>query len=191
MGTLAELPIPVLSKIPILGEILFSQNALVYTAVLLSLFLYYVLYKTSLGLELRSVGENPKAADSLGVNVFRMRYAAATIGGALMGLAGAYLPMVFTGTFTAGIVAGRGWISIALTFFGGWSPHLILLGALFFAGVEVLASRVQVGGLGIPYQFLRMAPYIATLLVMMFASRWLRAPAFLGGNYDRERRSLD
>jgi simple sugar transport system permease protein len=189
--TLDALPIPVLSRIPILGPILFEQNILVYFAVLLSLFLYYILYKTSLGLELRSVGENPKAADSLGVNVSGFRYVATALGGALMGLAGAYLPMVFTGTFTEGMVAGRGWISIALTFFGGWSPHVILVGALFFAGVEVLALRVQVRGLGIPYQFLLMAPYVATILVMIFASSRLRAPAFLGGNYDRERRSLD
>jgi len=188
--TLKSVPIPILSGIPILGPILFNQNLLVYFAILLSLFLYYLLYKTSSGLELRSVGENPKAADSLGVNVSRMRYVTAIVGGMLMGLAGAYLPMVYTGTFTQGMVQGRGWISIALTFFGGWSPLPILLGSLFFAGVEVLALRVQVGGLGVPYQFLLTLPYIATILVMIFASRRLRPPAFLGQNYDRERRTL-
>ena len=188
--TLKSVPIPILSDIPILGPILFNQNLLVYFAILLSLFLYYLLYKTSIGLELRSVGENPKAADSLGVNVSRMRYVTAIVGGMLMGLAGAYLPMVYTGTFTQGMVQGRGWISIALTFFGGWSPLPILLGSLFFAGVEVLALRVQVGGLGVPYQFLLTLPYIATILVMIFASRRLRPPAFLGQNYDRERRTL-
>jgi simple sugar transport system permease protein len=188
--TLKSVPIPVLSQIPILGEIFFNQNLLVYFAILLSIFLYYLLYKTSFGLELRAVGENPKAADSLGVNVVRMRYATAIVGAMLMGMAGAYLPMVYTGTFTEGMVQGRGWIAIALTFFGGWSPHLILLGSLFFAGVEVLALRVQIGGFGIPYQFLLTLPYIATILVMMFAFRWVRAPAFLGQNYDRERRTL-
>ena len=188
--TLKDVPIPVLSQIPILGDIFFNQNWLVYFAILLSIFLYYLLYKTSIGLELRSVGENPKAADSLGVNVSLMRYATAIVGGMLMGLAGAYLPMVYTGTFTEGMVQGRGWIAIALTFFGGWSPHLIFLGALFFAGVEVLALRVQVGGLGIPYQFLLTLPYIATILVMIFAFKWVRAPAFLGQNYDREKRTL-
>ena len=188
--TLKSVPIPVLSGIPILGEVLFNQNLLVYFAVLLSIFLYYLLYKTSFGLELRAVGENPKAADSLGVNVVRMRYATAIVGAMLMGMAGAYLPMVYTGTFTEGMVQGRGWIAIALTFFGGWSPHLIFLGSLFFAGVEVLALRVQIGGFGIPYQFLLTLPYIATILVMMFAFRWVRAPAFLGQNYDRERRTL-
>lgn len=188
--TLQDVPIPLLSQIPILGDVLFKQNWLVYASILLSLFLYYLLYKTSFGLDLRAVGENPKAADSLGVHVSRMRYGTAIAGGALMGLAGAYLPMVYTGTFTEGMVQGRGWIAIALTFFGGWSPHLILLGALFFAGVEVLALRVQVGGLGIPYQFLLTLPYIATILVMVFAVRWIKAPAFLGQNYDREKRIL-
>jgi ABC-type uncharacterized transport system permease subunit len=188
--TLKSVPIPGLSQIPVLGAILFNQNVLVYFAILLSLFLYYFLYRTSLGMELRAVGENPKAADSLGVNVVRMRYGAAMVGGMLMGLAGAYLPMVYTGTFTEGMVQGRGWIAIALTFFGGWTPHLILPGALFFAGVEVLALRVQIGGVGIPYQFLLTLPYVATILVMIFAFKWVRAPAFLGRNYDRERRTL-
>ncbi len=188
--TLRSLPIPGLSQIPILGDIFFNQNWMVYFAVLLSVFLYYLLYRTSFGLELRSVGENPKAADSLGVNVSLMRYVTAMVGGMLMGLAGAYLPMVYTGTFTEGMVQGRGWIAIALTFFGGWTPHLILPGALFFAGVEVLALRVQVGGFGIPYQLLLTLPYIATILVMIFAFKWVRAPAFLGQNYDRERRTL-
>lgn len=188
--TLQDVPIPGLSQIPILGELFFNQNWLVYLAILLSIFLYYLLYKTSIGLELRAVGENPMAADSLGVNVLAMRYTTAVIGGMLMGLAGAYLPMVYTGTFTEGIVRGRGWLAIALTFFGGWSPHLIFLGSLFFAGIEVLSFRVQVQGTSIPYQFLLMLPYVATILVMMPAFKWVRAPAFLGQNYDRERRTL-
>jgi len=188
--TLPGVPIPGLSQIPLLGEIFFNQNWLVYLTILLSIFLYYLLYRTQFGLELRAVGENPKAADSLGVNGSLLRYMTAIVGGILMGLAGAYLPMVFTGTFTEGIVRGRGWLAIALTFFGGWSPHLIFLGALFFAGVEVLAFKVQVGGGGIPYQFLLMLPYLATMLVMVFAFRRVRVPAFLGQNYDREKRTL-
>lgn len=190
IATLDTLPVPGLSQIPILGDVFFNQNWLVYFSILLSIFLYYFLYKTSYGLELRAVGENPKAADSLGVNVVRMRYITAIVGGMLMGLAGAYLPMAYTGTFTEGMVRGRGWISIALTFFGGWSPHLILFGALFFAAVEVLGLKFQIGGFGIPYQFLLMLPYIATILVMMFAFRLVRVPAFLGQNYDREKRTL-
>jgi ABC-type uncharacterized transport system permease subunit len=188
--TLKGVPIPILSRIPIIGEIFFNQNWLVYFSILLSIFLYYFMYKTSYGLELRAVGENPKAADSLGVSVSTRRYLTAIVGGMLMALAGAYLPMAYTGTFTEGMVAGRGWIAIALTFFGGWTPHLILFGAFFFAGVETLALKFQVGGSGVPYQFLLMLPYIATIIVMMFAFRLVRAPAFLGQNYDREKRSL-
>jgi general nucleoside transport system permease protein len=189
--TLPSVAIPGLVQIPYLGEILFNQNILVYSAVLLSLFLYYFMYKTSYGIELRAVGEAPQAADSLGIDVVRTRYIATILGCALMGLAGAYIPMIYTGLFTEGIVKGRGWISIALTFFGGWSPHLIFLGALFFAAIEVLAYNVQVGGVGIPYQVLLMLPYVFTILVMIFTFRRARVPAFLGKNYDREKRALN
>jgi len=188
--TLKDVPIPLLSKIPVLGNVFFNQNWLVYLSVVVSIILYTLLYKTRIGLDLRSVGENPMAADSLGVNVKLMRYATAIIGGMLIGLAGAYLPMVYTGIFTEGMTKGRGWIAIALTFFGGWRPHTIFAGSLFFAGVEVLAYQAQVSGIGIPYQFLLMLPFIATILVMMFTFRRARVPAFLGQNYDREKRSL-
>ena len=188
--TLPNVPIPLLSKIPLVGDIIFNQNLMVYTAILLSFALSYLLYRTSFGLSLRSVGENPMAADSLGVNVQRMRYLTSVLGGALIALAGVYLPMVYTGTFTPDMVRGRGWISIALTFFGGWSPVPIFFGSLFFAGIDVLAQQAQVGGIGIPYQFLQMLPFIATILVMVFSFRRARVPAFLGQNYDREKRSL-
>jgi simple sugar transport system permease protein len=188
--TLKDIPIPLLSKIPVIGPVLFNQNILVYVSILLSIFLWYFLFKTSYGLELRSVGENPMAADSLGVNVVRSRYLTSMIGGMLMGLAGVYLPMVYTGTFTADMVRGRGWIAIALTFFGGWSPIPIFFGSLFFAAIDVLASQAQVGGIAIPYQFLQMLPFIATILVMMVSFRRARVPAFLGQNYDREKRTV-
>ncbi|WP_420630564.1 ABC transporter permease [Candidatus Leptofilum sp.] len=187
--TLKKIPIPLLSDIPVVGEVLFSQNLFVYFAVLLSLSLYYFLYKTQMGLELRSVGESPKTADSMGIDVNRLRFATAVVGGALIGLAGVYLPMVYTGTFTEGIVQGRGWLSTALTFFGGWQPHYIFFGSFFFAIVEVFALRAQVFGSGLPHQLLLTFPYITTLLVMMFGTRWARTPAYLGQNYDREKRS--
>ena len=187
--TLQPVPIPALSQIPFIGPIFFNQNILVYFSILLSLVLYYFLYWTSWGMNLRAIGENPKAADSLGIDVTKHIYITAIIGGMLMGLAGAYLPMVYTGTYTDGIVQGRGWLAIALTFFGGWTPQFVLLGSLFFAGIEVLALRVQLGGLGIPHQFLQMIPYLATILVMIFAFRNVRPPAFLGLNYDRESRT--
>jgi ABC-type uncharacterized transport system permease subunit len=188
--TLKEIPIPLLSKIPFIGEVFFNQNILVYGSVLISVFLWWFMYKTSFGLSLRSTGEYPQASDSLGINVKLMRYFASTVGGALIGLAGVYLPMVYTGTFTEGMVKGRGWLAIALTFFGGWKPINILFGSLFFAGVEILAYKVQVTGIGIPYQYLLMLPYVATLLVMMFTFRRSTVPGFLGQNYDREKRSL-
>jgi simple sugar transport system permease protein len=188
--TLPNLPIPLLSQIPVLGDIFFNQNWMVYFAVLLSIALYYLLFKTGFGLSLRSVGENPMAADSLGINVVRMRYLTAAVGGMLIALAGIYLPLVYTGTFTTDMVRGRGWISIALTFFGGWSPIPIFFGSLFFAGIDVLAQQAQVGGIPIPYQFLQMLPFIATILVMLVSFRRARVPAFLGQNYDREKRSL-
>ena len=188
--TLPRLPIPLLSTIPVVGPILFDQNLLVYGSALLSLLLYYFLYQTSYGLAWRAVGENPRAADSLGVNVIRIQYTGVILGSMLMAVAGAYLPMVYTGTFTAGIVQGRGWLAIALTFFGGWRPHLIFFGALFFATVEVISLRAQILGSVVPYQFLLTLPYLTTILVMIFAFKWAKTPAFLGLNYDREKRSL-
>lgn len=188
--TLKDISIPLLSKIPFIGEIFFNQNILVYGAVLVSVFLWWFLYKTSFGLSLRSTGEYPQAADSLGISVTSMRYLTAIVGGALIGIAGVYLPMVYTGTFTDGMVKGRGWLAIALTFFGGWKPINILIGSLFFAGIEVLSYKVQVSGSGIPYQFLLMLPYLATILVMIFTFKRSTIPGFLGQNYDREKRSL-
>ncbi|MBP9676294.1 MAG: ABC transporter permease [Anaerolineaceae bacterium] len=188
--TLKDIPIPLLSQIPFIGPILFNQNLLVYFSVLASIILWYVIYRTNLGLRLRSVGENPKAADSLGIDVVRYRYVTSIIGGMFIGLAGAYLPMVYTGTFTDLMTKGRGWLAIALSFFGGWSPIPILFGSLFFAGIEVLSYRFQVGGSFIPYQFLLMLPYVATIIVMIFTFGKTRVPAFLGQNYDRERRTL-
>lgn len=188
--TLKNISIPVLSQIPLIGPILFNQNILVYVSILVSIGLWYFLYRTQKGLELRSVGEYPMTADSLGINTTKMRYWSTIIGGMLIGMAGAYLPMVYAGTFTEGMTMGRGWLAIALTFFGGWSPLPILFGSLFFSAVEVLAFRVQVIGIALPYQILQMLPYVATILVMIFTFKRSRVPGFLGQNYDREKRSL-
>lgn len=186
--TLSDYPIPLLSDIPVVGEILFDQDLVVYFTFLLAFALWWFMYRTNAGLKFRSVGENPKAADSLGIPVVRTRMWAAIAGSALMCMAGAYLPMVYTGTFTEGMVGGRGWLVIALAFLGGWRPQLVVAGAAFFAGMEVLALRSQVAGIGIPHQFVLMLPYVATLLVMVFAFRWARQPAYLGLNYNRESR---
>jgi simple sugar transport system permease protein len=189
VDTLPRIEIPLLSEIPLLGTALFSHNVLVYLAALVTVGLWYFLYRTRAGLNLRSVGENPKAADSLGIPVVRTRLWTTAAGGALMGVAGAFLPLVYTGTFTEGIVGGRGWLAIALTFFGGWRPQFIAAGALFFATMDVVALRAEVSGIDIPSQVLLVIPYVATLLVMIFAFRWARVPEFLGRNYDRESRT--
>ncbi len=188
--TLSKIPIPGLSRIPIVGALLFNHNLFVYFTVTLSLFLYYFLYKTSYGMEWRSVGENPRAADSLGINVTRTRYVAAIVGSMLIALAGVFLPMAYTGTFAEGITQGRGWLSIALTFFGGWRPHTIFLGAFFFAGIELFALRSQIMGAGIPHQLLLTLPFIVTLIIMSIGGKWAQVPGFLGRNYDREQRSV-
>ena len=186
--TLEDWSIPLLSEIPFLGEVLFDHDLVVYFAFAVSFALYWFMYKTNAGLSFRSIGENPKSADSLGINVARARTWSTVVGAGLMGMAGAYLPMVYTGLYTEGMVAGRGWLVIALAFLGGWRPQLVVAGAAFFAGMEVLALRAQVAGIGIPHQFVLMLPYIATLLVMVFAFRWARQPVFLGRNYNRESR---
>lgn len=188
--TLQNLPIPLLHQIPLIGPVLFNHNILVYLSILISVGFWYFLFRTQKGLEMRAVGENPMAADSLGINTVRNRYLAAIIGGALIALAGAYLPMVYTGTFTELMTRGRGWLSIALTFFGGWSPMPIFWGSLFFSAIDVASISLQTAGFPIPYQYLLMVPYLATILVMVFTFGKARVPGFLGMNYDRENRNL-
>lgn len=186
--TFEDKPIPLLADIPVVGEILFSHDYVVYFAFVVSFAIYWFMYRTNAGLKFRAVGENPKSADSVGINVTAAKMWASILGAALVGVAGAYLPMAYTGIFTEGIVAGRGWIVIALAFLAGWRPHLAVAGAAFFAGMEVLALRAQVAGIGIPHQFVLMLPFVATLVVMLFAFKWARQPKFLGVNYDRESR---
>ncbi|WP_235735220.1 ABC transporter permease [Nocardioides alcanivorans] len=186
--TLTKFEIPVLSDIPVIGEALFRQDYLFYFAVVLSIVLYWFMQRTSAGLNFRSVGENPKAADSLGVNVTLARTWSTVVGSGLIGIAGAYFPLHFTGIYTDGMIAGRGWLVIALAFLGGWRPAYVVAGAAFFAAMDALGQKAQVMGLGIPHQFIEMLPFVATLLVMVFAFRWARQPAHLGLNYDRESR---
>lgn len=188
IDTLRELKVPLLSKIPAIGEIFFSHDYVVYFAFAVSIAIYWFMYRTNAGLKFRAIGENPKSADSVGINVVATKMWATVAGSALIAMGGAYLPMAYTGIFTEGIVAGRGWIVIALAFLAGWRPHLAIAGAAFFAGMEVLALRAQVAGIGIPHQFVLMLPFVATLIVMLFAFKWARQPKFLGVNYDRESR---
>jgi general nucleoside transport system permease protein len=183
--------IPVLSDLPIVGELLFRFDVLVYLSILLVPVLWFVLYKTRLGVTLRSVGENPSAADALGVNVTFVRYAAVTFGGMMAGVGGAYLSISYAPAWIEGMTAGAGWIVIALTIFAIWDPRRALLGAYLFGGVRVLQFRLQ--PLGISPNLLNMLPYLLTILVLLLisgqaAKRRIGAPAALMTAYSREDR---
>jgi general nucleoside transport system permease protein len=182
-------PIPLLSEIPFVGPILFNQYALSYLALLLVPLTAFLLYRTPWGLALRTVGENPRAADVAGVNVSAMRYEALVISGALMGAAGAFLSMAQFNAFTFGVVSGRGWVCIALVVFGMWSPWKSALGALLFASIDALQLRLQAGGaFHLPYQVFLMMPFVLTILAMALVSRNARAPAALLVPFRKEER---
>ncbi len=177
--------IPGLSDIPWLGPALFRQHPLVYLTVLLTLALVWFLYRTRAGLVLRSVGENPESAHALGYPVRWIRLGAVVVGGALCGLAGAYISIVYTPLWVEGMVAGKGWIALALTTFATWRPARVLLGAYLFGGVTMLQFHLQSVGVEVPSQFLSMLPYVATIVVLALISRnpqWIRInmPAAMG-----------
>lgn len=177
--------IPVLKDIPVLGPALFRQHPMVYLAIALVLWLVWFLYRSRAGLVLRSVGESPESAHALGYPVRRIRLAAVVAGGALCGLAGAYLSIVYTHLWVEGMVAGKGWIALALTTFATWRPARVLLGAYLFGGVTMLQFYFQSIGVDVPSQFLTMLPYLATVVVLALISRnpaWIRVnmPASLG-----------
>ncbi len=189
--TLPVLDTPLLGAIPFAGEVFFRQNALVYVSYLLVAAVWFFLFKTPLGLRLRACGENPRAADSLGIEVGRMRYGACAVGGLLLGLAGAYLPLVITGTFTDNIVNGRGWLALMLVIFGRWLPFWSFLGAVLFAYVDAFQFKVSALpeiAKAIPPQFLQMLPYIFAMIVLVQVARGAEAPRALARPYDREAR---
>ncbi len=177
--------VPVLADLPWIGPALFQHHPLVYGAVALALALIWFLYRTRAGLIVRSVGENPHAAHALGYPVRLIRFAAVVAGGALCGLAGAYLSIIYTPLWVEGMVAGKGWIALALTTFATWRPARVLLGAYLFGGVTMLQFHLQGAGVELPSQFLSMLPYVATIVVLVLISRnpqWIRVnmPASLG-----------
>lgn len=177
--------LPVLNHIPILGEIL-EQYALTYMALALVPICWWVLYRTNFGLQIRSVGENPEAADAAGVNVFLIRYLALAIAGGLMAAGGAFLSLAQLGSFTYGIIAGRGWVCIALIIFGNWKPQRVLWGALLFGGVFALQLRLQTTGLDLPYEIFLALPYLVTIVALAIAGRNAAYPAALLKPYKRE-----
>ncbi|MGQ0572346.1 MAG: ABC transporter permease [Armatimonadota bacterium] len=186
--TLPRVALPGLSEIPFLGPILFTQHVLVYVAAALVAAAYVLLTRTTLGLRLQAAGENPRAADAVGIDIFKLRFFATILGGMLIGLAGATLPMTITGTFTEGMSAGRGWIALMLVIFGRWRPGAILVGALLFAYVEALQFRLALEARGIPTQFMLMLPYLFAIVALIRVSRGAEAPQALGRAYDREAR---
>jgi simple sugar transport system permease protein len=181
----AHFAIPVLADIPLLGPALFRHHPLVYFTVALALGMIWFLYRTRAGLILRSVGESPESAHALGYPVRRIRLLAVVAGGALCGLAGAYISIIYTPLWVEGMVAGKGWIALALTTFATWRPARVLLGAYLFGGVTMLQFHLQGSGVNVPSQFLTMLPYVATIVVLALISRnpqWIRVnmPASIG-----------
>jgi simple sugar transport system permease protein len=185
---LPELPkftLPWLRDLPLIGPALFRQHPLVYLTVAFAAALVWFLYRTRAGLILRSVGEAPESAHALGYPVRRIRLAAVVAGGALCGLAGAFISTVYTPLWVENMVAGRGWIALALTTFATWRPGRVLLGAYLFGGVTMLQFHLQASGVHVPSQWLSMLPYLATIVVLALISRnpaWIRVnmPASLG-----------
>src|SRR5215213_5724323 len=177
--------LPLLGDIPVLGPALFRQHPMVYLAIGIVAWLVWFLYRSRSGLVLRSVGESPESAHALGYPVRRIRLLAVVAGGALCGLSGAYIAIVYTPLWVEGMVAGKGWIALALTTFAHWRPARVLLGAYLFGGVTMLQFQLQGAGVEVPSEFLGMLPYLATILVLALISRnpaWIRVnmPASLG-----------
>ena len=180
------LHIPGLSTIPVLGEVLFQHNILVYLAFLLVPASWFVLNKTTLGLKIRAVGENPEAADSLGVSVKGIRYFTCILGGTLSGVAGASLSIALLNVFQQNLTNGMGFIAVALVYFGGWRPLGVMVGSLLFSMVNSLQLWVQVLGIPIPSDIAVMMPYVLTILALVVAVQRVRPPTALTKPFERE-----
>ena len=177
--------VPFLADVPLVGPALFRQHPMVYLAIALTIALAWFLYRSRAGLVLRAVGESPESAHALGYPVRRIRLAAVMAGGALCGISGAYISVVYTPLWVEGMIAGKGWIALALTTFATWRPARVLLGAYLFGGVTMLQFHLQGEGVQVSSQLLTMLPYLATIAVLVLISRnaaWIRAnmPASLG-----------
>ena len=186
LPTLSSLPIPLLSDIPIIGSALFNQAPTTYFTYLLAPALWYFVYRTEWGLELRAVGEEPDAAAAAGVRVKQSRFWATVFGGALAGIAGAHLALAHAGTFAENMSAGRGFIAIAVVVLGRWNPLLVLLAALFFGAASALQFQAQTLGLDVPYQLFLAFPYLLTLLALAGWVGKSRAPASLALPWPKE-----
>lgn len=182
---------PILGNIPILGEIFFRHDALVYLSYILVPIIWYLVFRTRPGLHLRSVGENPRAADTLGINVTRTRYLYTMLGGILGAVGGAYITLAYVPTWLEKITAGRGWIAVSLVIFSGWNPFVAMLGAYLFGGIDAATLYIQAAGTNIPSNLLSMAPYVITILTLVIATlvrRGGQGPSSLGKPYNSEER---
>lgn len=177
--------IPLLGDIPVLGDILFNHNLLVYIAFALVPVTWFVLNKTTLGLKIRAVGQNPEAADTMGISVARVRYFTVTLGSVLAAVAGATLSIAQHNVFQQNMTAGQGFIAVALVYFGAWRPRGVLLGALLFSFVTALQFQVRTVGIDIPDEIASMAPYLLTIVALIFASKRIDAPAALTRPFER------
>ncbi|MEL7608249.1 MAG: ABC transporter permease [Bacillota bacterium] len=187
------LKIPLLSKIPVVGDVLFDQDLMVYVLYAVVIAACIFIYKTKWGMQLRTIGENPRAADTLGINVYRTRYLYACVGSVLTALGGAYLTLCYTPLWFDGMTAGKGWIAVALVIFSGWNPAIAALGAILFGGISVLSLRLQLIDTSISSHFISMLPYLCTVAVLLiFTNKRSRgrnpSPSSLGQPYDREGR---
>lgn len=180
------LPIPLLWKIPVIGPIFFNQSPIIYALFLLLVFTHILLYYTRWGLRVRSVGEHPKAADTLGINVFRIRYISVLASGAIAGLAGAYMSIGSAGRFNEGMSAGKGFLGLAAMIFGNWNPGGAYLGALIFGFFDSWQEKLSILQVGVPPEILGMAPYIATMVVLAGFIGRARMPAADGTPYEKQ-----
>jgi len=185
-GIFAPWPVPVLSRVPMLGPILFNNTMFVYAMFLFLALIHVGLFYTRWGLRLRSVGEHPKAADTLGIDVFRTRYMAVMLGGIMAGFAGGYFTLGSVGRFDEVMTAGRGFISLAAMIFGNWTPFGSFGAGLLFGFADSLASKLAILGVQIPSQFLLMAPYVATMIVLAGVVGRGQMPAADGVPYEKE-----
>jgi len=181
-----QVTVPLLAKIPIIGPGLFTQYSLTYIAWLLIPAMSILLYKTRLGLKIRTVGENPVVADTVGVNVTLTRTLCLVFGGALMGIGGAFLTLAHQNMFLIDVIGGRGWVAIAMVIFGNWDPLKGALGALIFGFLDGLQLRLQGMGIAISFHLFLMIPYLLTIIALISVSRKASVPAGLLRPYRRE-----
>jgi general nucleoside transport system permease protein len=185
VAPIPQLSLGALSRIPLLGRVLFQQNAFVYGAFIMVPLTAFVIRRTRYGLRIRAAGERPEAADALGLNVYRLRWEALLIAGVLTGLAGAYLTLSYTNTFVEGISAGRGFVALAVVIVGRWNAYGVAAASLLFGAATGLQFELQASGATLPYQLFLALPYALTLVVLAAVGGQAQAPSALGERYVR------